>query len=102
MTGKLDPNVCRQCFKKVGNSNSTCCSTRNVWHDLRFPGFDKEEFLKHTKNNNLCWECPKCVVYRRGKCVKIIGHNKKAFSVILAMSGYTKNVPCFAIMNLTK
>ena len=71
MTSRLD-NTCRQCVKKVGNGNSICCSTCKSWHHFRCSGLTKEDFKKHTQNINLNWECPKCIVFKCGKCVKII------------------------------
>ena len=65
---------CRKCKTEVKCGNSICCSVCNVWHHLRSSGLSREEFLQHTKNENLLWECPKCVVYRCGKCSRILGN----------------------------
>ena len=50
-----------------------CCSICNVWHHLNCTDLSREEFLQHTRNKNLYWECPKCVVYRCGKCSTVLG-----------------------------
>ena len=49
------------------------CSICNVWHHLCCSGLSKEEFLQQTRNKNFFWECPKCVVYRCGKCSRVLG-----------------------------
>ena len=64
---------CRKCRSEVKNGDSICCSICNVWHHLRCSGLSKEEFLQHTRNKNLFWQCPKCVVYRCGKCSRVLG-----------------------------
>ena len=81
MSSQIDPTTCRQCFKKVGQrGNSICCSTCKNWHHFRCSGLTKKEFNEHTKNVNLNWECPKCTVYRCGKCIKVI--TKKQSSIL--------------------
>ena len=52
----------------------SCCS---VWHHLKCSGLSKTEFENHTKNKNLYWSCPDCVVYRCGKCAKVIGKKQE-------------------------
>ena len=68
-----DKTKCRKCKSEVKNGDSICCSVCNVWHHLQCSGLNKEEFLQHTKNKNLFWECPKCIVYHCGKCSRILG-----------------------------
>ena len=93
MTKKLDPtNMCRQCKRKVGKGDSICCFCCSVWYHLKCSGLSKTEFENHPKNKNLYWSCPDCLVYRCGKCVKIIGKNENAFSVIVAITGFKKSV----------
>ena len=77
MAKKLDPNKCRQCKRKVDKGNSICCSCCSVWHHLKCSGLSKTEFENHTKNKNLYWSCPDCVVYRCGKCAKVIGKKQE-------------------------
>ena len=72
MTGS-DKTKCRKCSSEVKNGYSICCSVCNVWHHFRCSGLSREEFLQHTRNKNLFWECPKCVVYRCGKCSRVLG-----------------------------
>ena len=50
-----------------------CCSICNVWHHLHGWGLSTEGFLQHTRNKNLFWECPKCVIYRCGKWSRVLG-----------------------------
>ena len=45
----------------------------NVWHYFHYSGLSRDEFLQHTRSKNLFWECPKCVVYRWGKCSRVLG-----------------------------
>ena len=70
----INKTKCRKCKTEVKSGNSICCSVCNVWHHLRCSGLNREQFLEHTKNKNLFWECPKCVVYRCGKCSKVLGN----------------------------
>ena len=77
MPKKLDPNMCRQCKRKVGKGDSICCSCCSVWHHLKCSGLSKTEFENHTKNKNLYWSCPDCVVYRCEKYVKVIVKNQE-------------------------
>ena len=69
----FDKTKCRKCSSEVKNGDSICCSICNVWHHLHCSGLSREEFLQHTRNKNLFWECPKCVVYRCGKCSRVLG-----------------------------
>ena len=69
----MDLLKCRKWNTKVGKIDSICCSTCSVWHYLNWFGLKKEEFSKHTKNNNLQWVHPKCTVYICASCVKVIG-----------------------------
>ena len=78
MSKKIDPLKCRKCKTKVGNIDSICCSTCSVWHHLKCSGLNKEEFSKHTKNNNLQWVCPKCTICRCASCVKVIGKRQES------------------------
>ena len=77
MAKKLDPNTCCQCKRKVGKGDSICCSCCSVWHHLKCSGLSKTEFENHTKNKNLYWSCPDCVVYRCEKYVKVIVKNQE-------------------------
>ena len=90
MSMRLDPLKCRQCNTKVGNINSICCS---VWHHLKCSGLKKEEFSKHTKNNNLQWVCPKCTVYRCASCVKVIGNMQNSILCNLCKNWVHRNCP---------
>ena len=69
----FDKTKCRKCSSEVKNGDSICCSICNVWHHLHCSGLSRKEFLQHTKNKNLFWECSKCVVYRCGKCSRVLG-----------------------------
>ena len=77
MPKKLDPNMCRQCKRKVGKGDSICCSCCSVWYHLKCSGLSKTEFENLTKNKNLYWSCPDCAVYRCEKKAKIIGKKQK-------------------------
>ena len=77
MGKKLDPNTCRQCKSKVDKGYSLCFSCCSVWHRPKCSGLSKTEFENHTKNKNLYWSCPDCVVYRCGKCAKVIGKKQE-------------------------
>ena len=68
-----DKTKCCKCSSEVKNGDSICCSICNVWHHLHCSGLSREEFLQHIRNKNLYWECPKCVVYRCGKCSRFLG-----------------------------
>ena len=70
----INKTKCLKCKTEVKSGNSICCSVCNIWHHLCCSGLNREQFLKHTKNKNLFWECPKCVVYRCGKCSKVLGN----------------------------
>ena len=92
MGKKLDPNMCRQCKRKVGKGDSTCCSCCSVWHQLKCSGLSKTEFENNTKNKSLYCYCPDCVVYRGGKQAQVIGKKKNAFFEIAVISGFIKCV----------
>ena len=77
MPKKLDPNMCKQCKRKVGKGDSICCSCCSVWYHLKCSGLSKTEFENLTKNKNLYWSCPDCTVYRCAKKAKIIGKKQK-------------------------
>ena len=77
MGKKLDPNSCRQYKSKVDKGDSIRCSRCSVWHHLKCSGFSKTKFENHTKNKNLYWSCPDCVVYRCWRCAKVIGKKQE-------------------------
>ena len=68
-----DKTKCRKYSSEVKNGDSICCSIFNVWHHLHCSGLNREELLQHTRNKKLFWQCPKCVVYRCGKCSRALG-----------------------------
>ena len=82
---------CRKCRSEVKNGDSICCSICNVWHHLRCSGLSKEEFLQHTRNKNLFWQCAKCVLYRCGKCQGFLV-NVVVSSATAVTNGFTKSV----------
>ena len=61
-------------MSKVDN---ICCSSCTVWHHLKCSGLSKTEFENHTKNKSVYWSCPDSVVYRCGKCAKVIGKKQE-------------------------
>ena len=72
MTGS-DKTKCRKCSSEVKNGESICCSICNVWHHLHCSCLSSEEFLQQSRNKKTFWECPKCAVYRCGKCSSVRG-----------------------------
>ena len=77
MAKKLNPNTSRQRKKKVGKGDSICCSCCSIWHHLKCSDLSKAEFENHTKNKNLYWSCPDCIVHKCGKCAKVISKTQE-------------------------
>ena len=65
-------------YEKGRARKKYCCSKCKVWHNFKCTGLSKLEFVKHTKDQSLYWECDKCIVYRCGKCKKIVKDNQNS------------------------
>ena len=69
MASNID-NCCK-CLNTI-KGDSICCSTCNKWYHLKCSNLERDVFKQHLKNDKLIWNCVKCVLYKCGKCYKII------------------------------
>ena len=100
MAKKLDSNTCRHCKREVGKGGRVCCCCFSVWYHFECSGLSKTEFENNTKNKNLHWSFPDYVVYRCGKCAKVIGKKNCVFFAIAVISDFMKSVLFWRQMSL--